>query len=52
MGTQTLPHHLEARLNVQERTTAMLSVRVEELSLDMAASFRQQAEYQIAFERE
>src|SRR5436190_14391249 len=38
-------------MSAQERLTALLYARVEELSQDMTASFKQLAEYQIAFEQ-
>jgi len=42
---------LKARIGAQERLTALLYARVEELSQDMTASFKQLAEYQVAFEQ-
>ncbi len=41
---------LESRIGAQERITTLLHARIEELSQDMTASFRQQANYQIDFE--
>jgi hypothetical protein len=49
MSTQ-LPR-LEARISAQERLTTMLHARVEELSQDMDASFKQLAGYQVGTER-
>jgi hypothetical protein len=42
---------LEARIGAQERMTTILHARIEELSQDMSASFRQLVEYQIQTER-
>lgn len=41
-----------ARISAQERTTAILHTRIEEISQDMVASFNQLAKYQIATERD
>lgn len=42
---------IEARIGAQERQSSFLHARIEELSLDMLASFRQQADYQLQTER-
>jgi chromosome segregation ATPase len=49
MSTQ-LPR-LETRISLQERRQIMLDARIEELSEDMTAGFKQQADYQIQTER-
>ncbi len=41
---------LESRIGAQERITTLLHASIEELSQDMTASFKQQANYQIDFE--
>ena len=42
---------IEARVSAQERMQTILHARIEELAQDMAASFKQQVEYQIYFEQ-
>ena len=42
---------IEARVSAQERMQTILHARIEELSQDMIASFRQQAEYQVQLEQ-
>lgn len=46
------PPRLEARVSAQERMQTILHARIEELSEDMLASFRQQAAYQTQFEQQ
>ena len=41
---------LESRIGAQERIATFLNARIEELSQDMTASFKQQVNYQIDFE--
>ena len=41
---------LESRIGAQERIATFLHARIEELSQDMNASFKQQVNYQIDFE--
>lgn len=43
---------IEARIGAQERMSAMLYARIEELSQDMTASFQQEAKYHAATDRE
>jgi uncharacterized coiled-coil protein SlyX len=42
---------LEARVGAQERMVTILNARIEELSQDMTASFRELADYQVQTER-
>src|SRR5258708_2518732 len=42
---------LEARVGAQERLMTILHARIEELSQDMTASFRELADYQVQTER-
>ena len=42
---------LQARIGAQERMSTILHARIEELSQDMTASFQQQVDYQIQFEK-
>lgn len=42
---------LDARVAALERLTGILHARIEQLSLDMNASFKQQAVTQVAFEK-
>ena len=49
MGTQ--PPRIEARVSAQERMQTILHARLEELSEDMLASFKQQLAEQAQFEQ-